>query len=345
MKKYLKLVVVAIPLFFAKGVFIQAIKAQEYRMSRETYGKKLSFFTYERAKGRIIVSQSFYDHTRDIDGFRYYYTLDGTEPTVEDIELEVQGEGNFAGLSFPRSGEEYYRTPNPNGEEVTVKVLAVDEYGNQLPVVTFKYKFASQDIVNKFIQKAIDGFHEREKSLENIVDTISKTAKNDFEKIKMAYDWILRTFKYEHKYWYHSETEEQGLSDETYYVSGLDIPCKDSKEMCTGIGTSGNLAYRLQAVLSRVGIESKILFTEPFTLEYYWNIVKLNGEWYHLNAPYDMNNSKYYRNFLVSDDVMSDRVGSISGFRIMQNELGELKDIPRCPYSYGTRGITKQMTE
>ncbi|ALS29773.1 transglutaminase [Paenibacillus sp. 32O-W] len=110
---------------------------------------------------------------------------------------------------------------------------------------------------------------------------------NDHEKVKAIHDWIVRRLAY-----------DESLRHYTAYEaldSGLAV--------CQGYAL---LAYKM---LTMAGIEAKIAEGAVDTGEHVWNMVRLDGRWYHLDVTWDdplpdRGDAVSYRYYLLTDAEM-----------------------------------------
>ncbi|XEC95480.1 transglutaminase domain-containing protein [Paenibacillus tarimensis] len=125
------------------------------------------------------------------------------------------------------------------------------------------------------------------RKVKNTVKSIIKPEMNDHEKVKAIHDWIIFNVKYDGQ-----------LKRYTAYeaiVSG--------KAVCQG--------YSLLAskMLKEAGIKNRIIEGEVSTGDHAWNLVLINGTWYHLDVTWDdplpdRGNQAAYNYYLRTDEEM-----------------------------------------
>lgn len=126
--------------------------------------------------------------------------------------------------------------------------------------------------------------------IDEIINKLDFTEKSDLEKIRILYDYVMDNMEY----------VDQG---KRYAHSPLGF-------LLYGEGVCQAYAVSLHMLFERVGLESRfivgrILDVEPELSGHAWNMVKLEGSWYHLDATWDDDADHpdgYY--FLKSDDYM-----------------------------------------
>lgn len=98
-----------------------------------------------------------------------------------------------------------------------------------------------------------------------IVEDLITPSMDDHLKVKMIHDWIVRTLRYDTDY-------------ERYTAYSA---LTDRRAVCQGYSL---LAYKL---LQAAGIENTIVEGTVDTGDHAWNLVRLDGVWYHLDTTWD----------------------------------------------------------
>nr|WP_106782212.1 transglutaminase domain-containing protein [Lysinibacillus timonensis] len=122
-----------------------------------------------------------------------------------------------------------------------------------------------------------------------ILSTVNPQSMTDFEKVKFVNDYIVRNTAYS------TETE---LSPHSACAV-----LQEGKGVCQGYAL---LALKM---LQGLGVESKYVVGEVYTGGHAWNLVKVDGEWYHLDTTWndpvpDRDNAVGYQYFLINDAQM-----------------------------------------
>lgn len=123
----------------------------------------------------------------------------------------------------------------------------------------------------------------------NILSTVNPQNMTDFEKVKFVNDYIVKNTSY-------SEDTSASPHSACAVVS-------EGKGVCQGYAL---LALKL---LQALGVESKYVVGEVYTGGHAWNLVKVDGEWYHLDTTWndpvpDRPNTVSYKYFLINDAQM-----------------------------------------
>ncbi|GFN29896.1 transglutaminase domain-containing protein [Paenibacillus xylaniclasticus] len=94
---------------------------------------------------------------------------------------------------------------------------------------------------------------------------VSAAGMNDHTKVKLIHDWVVDRVEY-----------DTSLSSYTAYEALI-----TGKTVCQGY------ALLLQHMLTKAGLESRIVEGTVSTGDHAWNLVKLDGRWYHLDATWN----------------------------------------------------------
>lgn len=103
---------------------------------------------------------------------------------------------------------------------------------------------------------------------------VSLTATNDFEKIFQLHNYLVKHNTYETRVIENPKFETAG----TYTAYGALVK---GRSVCEGYA----MAYKY--LLNSVGIECEIIMGETETGSHSWNAVKLDGNWYYVDATWD----------------------------------------------------------
>ncbi|MER1998365.1 MAG: transglutaminase domain-containing protein [Lysinibacillus sp.] len=123
-----------------------------------------------------------------------------------------------------------------------------------------------------------------------ILETIDASTMTDVEKVKIVNDYIVQHTVY---------SEATSASPHSAYAILF-----EGKGVCQGYAL---LAYKL---LTELGIEALYVTGEVYTGGHAWNLVKLDGNWHHLDTTWndplpDRGNGVSYDYFLITDSQMS----------------------------------------
>lgn len=124
------------------------------------------------------------------------------------------------------------------------------------------------------------------KAAEDIISTLNLTGKSDYEKVKAIYGWLCGNVKYDYK----------NLNDRTYLLKHSTYAALvQQKAVCQGYATA---FYRLALM---AGLDARFISGyglvedetgNPYWGEHGWNIVRLDGQWYYLDATWDAGHSE-----------------------------------------------------
>ena len=123
----------------------------------------------------------------------------------------------------------------------------------------------------------------------SILSTISPEEMTDFQKVKFVNDYIVKSTAY--------STETTASPHSAYAV------LHENKGVCQGYAL---LALKM---LQNLGVEIQYVVGEVYTGGHAWNLVKVDGNWYHLDTTWndptpDRQNVVRYEYFLIDDAKM-----------------------------------------
>lgn len=141
-----------------------------------------------------------------------------------------------------------------------------------------------QYLTNKSQEQFVD------KKVAEILSKVEHKKMNDFQKVKFVNDYIVKNTVY--------GTDTISASPHSAYAV-----LKEGKGVCQGYAL---LALKM---LQNLGVETKYVVGKVNTGGHAWNLVKVNGEWYHLDTTWndpvpDRPNVVSYKYFLVNDSTI-----------------------------------------
>ncbi len=115
--------------------------------------------------------------------------------------------------------------------------------------------------------------------IEYIIRTCIQPGMSDYEKVLTLHDWLVQNAKYDYTY-------------KNYGADGV---------LLKGTGVCQSYTWAYTILLEYIGIESDIEHGNNHT----WNMVKLDGDWYHIDVTWDdTGNTSYYRFFCLSNEAI-----------------------------------------
>jgi transglutaminase/protease-like cytokinesis protein 3 len=215
------------------------------------------------------------------DASATYYTLDGTTPT-EDSARYTEG----AVLAFSGVGEVLIRAVNVYADgvvsDVTTRGFALDD------AERIAAKIAEEQIL-------------RARCAE-ILDEITRDELSDYDKILAAHDWVVLSaeYEYEREAFLHGDNPDY-VQEYTPQEAFVRLPPRSSVFICE------DYAYLLQFLLHEIGIACYAVHGDAADGQaHVWNLVKLGGDWYHVDPTWDEGGGNTVRHgyFLRSDETM-----------------------------------------
>jgi len=166
---------------------------------------------------------------------------------------------------------------------------------------------------------------QQEKAVESMVDSIVSTAQpeemTDFEKVKFVNDYIVKNTEY---------SEESIASSHSAYAVAY-----EGKGVCQGY------ALFAQKLLEALGMESMYVVGEVYTGGHAWNLVKVDGEWYHLDTTWndpvpDRGNGVRYDYFLLNDrDMRVDHSWEAAAYPKAESSTYSFMHVVQDSYEFG----------
>lgn len=168
-------------------------------------------------------------------------------------------------------------------------VLPADEDSNEYKYI-IKYNLQMTSSADQ--EKVVD------RRVSEIISSLKLVNKTDYEKIKAIYDYVADTTKY------HREAANKGAG----YLNGKYLSAWSAYgALCQRQAVCQGYAGAINRLLNEAGIECKYV-TGYAGEEHAWNIVKLNGAYYNLDATWDADNDTVINHkstndwFLMSDN-------------------------------------------
>lgn len=234
--------------------------------------------------GRYLGTQTV-NITSKTKGAIIYYTLDGTKPTTKSTR---------------------YTKPIKIKKSCIIKAVAIKNNISSKELVRYYQIYDYDDIfsdVERYTLAIKDGKVRKlsqfdQKVCVRITEVINeKITKDmpDFEKIKVIHDFIINNTSYDY-----SNYLNDTIPEESYTIGGLLL---NKTAVCQGY------AETFQVFMNILNIENKLISGTANNGGHAWNLVKLDGDWYHIDTTWDDPVGDVqilrYNYFLVNDEQMS----------------------------------------
>lgn len=99
----------------------------------------------------------------------------------------------------------------------------------------------------------------------------------EFEKVMTVHDYIVKEYSYDWDFYY-EVTENGGESDPSYYGFSLEMITEK-----TGVCQGYSLIFT--HIMQQLSVETA--FVSSAEMDHAWNLVKVDGEWYHIDLTWD----------------------------------------------------------
>ena len=124
-------------------------------------------------------------------------------------------------------------------------------------------------------------------AVNNLKNDLNVSSKSDYEKLKAIYDYMTSNIKYDY----------ENLNDDSYKLKHTAYAALiDKTAVCQGYAV---LFYRLAL---ECGVDARVITGKSNNENHGWNIVKLDGKYYYVDATWDAGNSDYNYFLKGSDD-------------------------------------------
>ena len=172
-------------------------------------------------------------------------------------------------------------------------------YNNQLDDGTIGVRFYSELIEGIKSGKKLRFFDAKLRKCYNtakkIVTQNITEDMQEHEKGQVLHDWLVS------KSYYDTEALEAGPGESFYSPYGV---------LVEGKGGCESYARAYEILLSLCGVESMLVIGKADDVEHMWNIVKIDGDYYHVDATWDdpepeIKNKASHYYFYVNDELMS----------------------------------------
>lgn len=153
------------------------------------------------------------------------------------------------------------------------------EYDNSHAIFKVKQAYLTNAELERYVDEQVD----------RILSRVNANAMSDFEKVKFVNDYIVKNTVYS--------------ADTNLSPHSAAAVLKEHKGVCQGYAL---LALKM---LRELGVETLYVVGEVNTGPHAWNLVKVDGNWYHLDTTWndpvpDRGNIVRYQYFLVDDATM-----------------------------------------
>lgn len=196
-----------------------------------------------------------------------------------DPAVNTDADGNFRAPQFA----EVFKSVVDRHPEI---FYLTDSYGIGYNLNQNTKKFRIMKLVPKYNMSKDEAAAANEEFIiltNEIAEYVNGNASSDLEKAILLHDYIVLNFEY----------------DTTYEIYDVYRFLKEG----TGVCESYSKLYRY--ILGLCNVES--LYSSSLELNHVWNIVKIDGKWYHVDVTwddpiYDIDGRVQYTNFLVGDE-------------------------------------------
>ncbi|MBR3928023.1 MAG: leucine-rich repeat protein [Clostridia bacterium] len=183
--------------------------------------------------------------------------------------------GRSGGLSYVASSGDttsssWFYTPNKDDGQYMLTIKLKDSAGSFIEWQSKVYETST----HASVQKAV-----------SLAQECKKAATGDYARALWLHDWLIMNANYDYTYTY-------------YYPEGV---------LLYGAGVCQSYALAYEMLLKLVDIECLYVTGEAGGESHGWNLVKIDGEWYHVDCTWDdpgTGGNEHHRYFCVPDEVI-----------------------------------------
>lgn len=239
----------------------------------------LTGFSYKVYQHSLIPNQVIVDFTfryNDLSRYRYpssKYILKNRSDLYSAIKNELYNLNDRIYLQFtdimifekPSIVFDYItKVLEDYGELYYIKSYGYVSFGSNV-VVLINYTFPRNNI--KYMRQHV------EMKAKDILSRIINDNMSDYEKELAIHDYLVSNTKYDY-----TNVIKNTVPDESHTSYGALIR---GVAVCDGYATAFNILLRM------AGIENKIVYGFANGVPHSWNLVKLDGQWYHVDVTFD----------------------------------------------------------
>lgn len=172
--------------------------------------------------------------------------------------------------------------------------VAYNRYDNSIVRLNFNYDEAGSDLKpTSYVDAETDAVNYIMNETNNM---------NDFEKAIFVHDWLVLNGEYDLEL---PDLMEEGLTDEQY-----EQRYKKFALLVNGKGVCGTYGEAYEYIMNKIGV--KCIYLSSKDMNHAWNLIQLNGEWYHVDCTWDdpvkdRIGLSRYEYFLINDDEIEEK--------------------------------------
>ena len=205
----------------------------------------------------------------------------------QEVAAALKARSSTLHIDYAGDGKEL----STNMKDIIREAIGADEYTAYI-VDSYFYSIRSWQGDSRVkltvrYRESLQETAEVDRQIKEVLSRIITPDMNDHQKVKAIHDWVVLRLAY-----------DSGLERYTAYEA-----LKTGKAVCQGYSL---LAYRM---LSLAGIPARIVEGKVESGDHAWNLVQLDGVWYHIDATWndpvpDASGKVRYDYYLLTDEAM-----------------------------------------
>lgn len=213
---------------------------------------------------------------------------------VTQFEKEVDmrpyhiNESTLYDIMYNVSHDSYFYDPNGDARTASAYIKTRETNGEIADVgIAFSYSYAASTY-----ERQLKKYQQLRDKISDIIDETIKPGMSDYDKAKALHDYLCNTTDYDHR------VDNGNMPFQSYTAYGALL---NQYAVCSGYG------YAYELLLQEVGIPVEYVSGKAKGMNHGWNIVQIDGEWYHVDATWDTpsrsdGDAPYMTYFLKSDN-------------------------------------------
>lgn len=246
--------------------------------------------------------------TYEVSNYNEYYeaiklSIKNLEPTINLVfKNEYLNDSRDKVLT---SANELIRTLGPGNYIRKYSITHKKSNIYEFYTITYNYEKNIDEIKSQ--SKKVDEI------AQNIVENITNPSMTDFQKEKVIHDYIVNNTKYDK-----DNFDKNTTPIESHTAYGVLV---NKTAVCEGY------AIAMKKMLDIANVESLIVIGKADNVDHAWNLVKLDGSWYHVDPTWD--DPIYSVNGKIID-ILSHKYFNLTDDEMKQSHTWDEKNYPKA---------------
>lgn len=222
------------------------------------------------------------------------FPIDGNYTTYPDLALDygLHARGWFANYKIEEGPEGYASmcTLKPSYEAWAY----LDQYRSGLRSSLPPGLYAWAD--SSWVARTPSDYGPLTRAIEELQGSVILPDMSDYEKAKALHDYVAKLIDYDYA--------QYRAKDGSEFMRGFGYPAGINRALLEGKGVCAAYAETYAALCNLFGLRCVDTVGTAGGDTHGWNVVEVDGQWYHVDVTWDDKSSTSYRYFLVSDATL-----------------------------------------